>query len=74
MSSHLILLIICPSLTGIFEEKDLKDILSTKFVKYIVNKTEDVKEWEKKNGKTINEAIREYVLEYLGKPIDALYK
>ncbi|KAL9986413.1 hypothetical protein ACROYT_G000558 [Oculina patagonica] len=52
---------------GIFDEKYMEPIFSAKFLARL--KPSDLDKWEKENGKTVNESIREYAVKYIGKPI-----
>ena len=45
----------------------MKPIFSAKFLAGLTSSNLD--KWEKENGKTVNESIREYAVEYIGKPI-----
>lgn len=61
------------SFPGIFEESFVKFILDSKFIATLVNDSKESILWEKKYGKSVNESLREFVLEYIGKPIDGLF-
>ena len=61
------------SFPGIFEESFVKFILDSKFIAALVNDSKESILWEKKYGKSVNESLREFVLEYIGKPIDDLF-
>ena len=45
----------------------MKPILNASFLAGL--KPEHLSDWKKDSGKTVNESIREYALEYIGKPI-----
>lgn len=45
----------------------MKPIFSEQFVSDL--KPSHLDEWKKDNGKTVNESIREYAEEYIGRPI-----
>ena len=57
---------------GIFDEHYTQSLLSSDFLADLRKNQEDLKLWEENAGKTANESIREFVLEYLGKPISKL--
>lgn len=59
--------------SGIFEESFVKFILDSKFIAALVKDSKESILWEKKYGKPVNESLREFVLEYIGKPIDDLF-
>jgi hypothetical protein len=60
--------------TGVYDEWALQIVLSDKFLSLVVNKTDELKEWENKYGKSFNASLRGYVLEYIGEPIDKLFR
>ena len=56
-----------PPFSGIFDESYMKPIFSSEFLAAL--KPSDLNKWENENGKTVNESIREYAVEFIGKPI-----
>ncbi|XP_068722705.1 uncharacterized protein [Montipora capricornis] len=58
---------------GIFEEAFVKLILHQNFIATLANDPKESILWERKYGKSVNESLREFVLDYIGKPIDDLF-
>ncbi|KXJ22647.1 uncharacterized protein LOC110252025 [Exaiptasia diaphana] len=59
---------------GILKEGAVQDLLSPNFLKHIMSKSEDLKKWEQKHEKSVNESVREFLVDYVGKPLDNLFK
>ena len=58
---------------GIFEESFVKSLLDPQFIKTITENTEENNSWEKKYGKSVNESLREFLVDNLGKPIHEFF-
>ena len=58
---------------GIFEEDFVKPLLQPEFLKTIVEDTDESNSWVKKYKKSVNESLRDSLVENVGKPIDDLF-
>lgn len=58
---------------GIFEEDFIKPLLQPGFLKTLVENTDESNSWEKKYGKSVNESLKDSLVENVGKPIDDLF-
>lgn len=59
---------------GVFKENFLKDILSSRFLSNFTQNTEEINKWQSNYGKSANASLREFILEYVGKPIANLFR
>ncbi|KAK3707602.1 hypothetical protein QZH41_017865, partial [Actinostola sp. cb2023] len=57
---------------GVFNESYSKQIMNATFLSRF-NLTE-IRQWQEKYGKSVNESLQEFVLEYVGKPINNLFR
>ena len=58
---------------GILEEKPIKNILNDEYFSSITDEME--MSWKSKHdGKSVNESLKEYLVEYVGKPITDLFR
>ena len=60
-----------PSAKGIFEEEFVKPLLQPEFLKAI--DADESNSWVKKYKKSVNESLRDSLVENVGKPIDDLF-
>ncbi|KAJ7372441.1 hypothetical protein OS493_018945 [Desmophyllum pertusum] len=58
---------------GIFEESFVKRLLQPEFLKNLTENTDESKSWESKYGKSVNESLREFLVDNVGKPIDEFF-
>lgn len=59
--------------TGILEEEPIKNILNDEYFSSITDEME--MSWRSKHdGKSVNESLKEYLVEYVGKPITDLFR
>ena len=58
---------------GIFEESFVESLLDPQFIKNITENTEENNSWETKYGKSVNESLREFLVDNLGKPIHEFF-
>ena len=59
-------------LTGIYEASFIKSFLAKDFISNM--KDDQLSEWQGKYGKSASESLREFALEYVGKPIDHMLR
>ncbi|KAK3747768.1 hypothetical protein QZH41_008800 [Actinostola sp. cb2023] len=59
---------------GIFRDYYVERILSPSFLSKINDDIQELLLWRQKYKKPVNESLREFVLQFLGKPIDRLFK
>lgn len=57
---------------GIYEASFIKPVLAADFIKNMTN--DEKQKWKDKHGKSVGDSLREYALEYVGKPIDNMLK
>ena len=62
-----------PTLEGVFGEDFVKRLLQPEFLEFLTNNTEEINIWEKKYGKTVNESLRESLVDNVGKPIEDFF-
>ena len=55
------------------EEYFVKNLLQPEFLEVLTVNVEESKSWETKYGKSVNESLRESLVENVGKPIDDLF-
>lgn len=58
--------------TGIYEASFIKPFLTKGFISNM--KDDQLSEWREKSGKSASESLREFALEYVGKPIDNMLR
>ena len=51
----------------------MKSLLDPQFINNITENTEENNSWEKKYGKSVNESLREFLVDNLGKPIHEFF-
>ncbi|EDO28640.1 predicted protein [Nematostella vectensis] len=59
---------------GVYTENFMGELLDSKFLSSLMNNTDEANKWRTKYGKTASESLREFALEYVGKPIDNLFR
>ena len=64
---------IFPSPIGILEDDFVKLLLQPEFLKTLVENADERNSWEKKYGKSVNQSLRDSLVENVGKPIDDLF-
>ena len=58
---------------GILEEDFVKRLLQPEFLEALTENKEESKSWQEKHGKSVNESLREFLLENVGKSIEQLF-
>jgi len=58
--------------TGIYEASFIKPFVAKDFISNM-NESQ-MSEWRTKYGKSVSESLREFALEYVGKPIDYMLR
>ena len=56
---------------GILEEDFVNRLLQPEFLEALTE--EETKSWQNKHGKSVNESLREFLLENVGKSIEQLF-
>ncbi|XP_001632923.2 uncharacterized protein LOC5512641 isoform X1 [Nematostella vectensis] len=59
---------------GVYTENFMGELLDSKFLSSLMNNTDEANKWRAKYGKTASESLREFALEYVGEPIDNLFR
>lgn len=58
---------------GVLEEDFVKRLLQYEFLEVLTNNSEEISTWEKKNGKSVNQSLRDSLVENIGKPIEDFF-
>ena len=58
--------------TGIYEAKFIEPFVAASFISDM--KDDKLKDWQAKYGKSVNASLREFILEYVGKPINDMLR
>ncbi|PFX16666.1 hypothetical protein AWC38_SpisGene19047 [Stylophora pistillata] len=58
---------------GVLEEEFVKRLLQPEFLEVLMKNYDEISVWEKKNGKSVNQSLRESLVESVGKPIEDFF-
>jgi hypothetical protein len=59
---------------GVFNSSFIPDNFFTEFLSSVENKSEVLESWHKKYGKSMNDSLKEYMIEYIGKPVAEMFR